>query len=343
MKYLNELCLLPGVSSFEEPVAEYIAEKARPFASEIITDGMGNLIVFKKGKKKGAQSLMVTAHMDEVGFIVKKIDEEGYIKFAPIGGIDPRIAMGRKVYVGEKLVPGVIGLKAVHLTTREERKHVPKFTDMYIDIGAGSKKAAERSVKKGDRVVFDSDYVEFGEGFVKCKAIDDRYGCAVMLNLIEQDLPQDVTFVFSVQEEVGARGAFGAAFRVKPDIALVLEGTTCADIPTVEEEKKVTLIGEGPVLGCMDRSTIYDQKLFGLLSGLADKNGISWQIKQFISGGTDASAIQRSGEGVRVACIAAPVRYLHSASTVACKKDMDDGLELAKLFIEAVAGGKAGK
>lgn len=343
MKYLKELCLLPGVSSFEEPVAEYIAEKARPFADSIETDGLGNLIITKKGKKKGAKSLMLTAHMDEVGFIVRTVEDDGYIHFAPVGGIDPRIALGRKVLVGKRLVPGVIGLKAVHLTTPAERKKVPKFDDMYIDIGATSRKDAERNVRQGDRIVFDSDYVEFGEKMVKAKAIDDRFGCAVMLNLIEKELPQDVTFVFSVQEEVGTRGAFGAAFRVKPDISLVLEGTTSADIPTVDDDRKVTRIGEGPVLGCMDRSTIYDPKLLQMSRDLADENGIPWQIKQFVSGGTDASAIQRSREGVRVASISAPVRYLHAASTVASMEDMENALQLAELFIQAVSDGKAGK
>jgi endoglucanase len=213
---------------------------------------------------------------------------------------------------------------------------------MYIDIGARDKKEAEAVVSVGDVAVFDSDFVRFGSGngFIKAKAIDDRFGCAVMVTLMEEELPMDVTFVFSVQEEVGTRGAFGAAFSVKPDIALILEGTTSADLAKVPGHKKVTRLGEGPVLGFMDAGTIYDRGLFEQLRDLAVENGIPWQIKGRIAGGTDASAIQRSRQGVRVANISAPVRSIHCPNSVAKVSDIEDGLKLARLFVEAVAAGK---
>ena len=282
--------------------------------------------------------LMLTAHMDEVGFMVERITEAGYLRFEPVGGIDPRIAFDRKVYVGPNKVPGVSGLKSVHQTPLPERSKIPAWGSMYIDIGAANREEAEKLVSVGDVCVFDSDFVRFGSGsdFVKAKAIDDRYGCTVMLKLLEKDLPMDVTFVFSVQEEVGTRGAFGAAFSVRPDIALVLEGTTSADLAKVPGHKK-TCLGAGPVLGFMDAGTIYDRALFEALRGLADENGIPWQIKGRIAGGTDASAIQRSREGVRVANISAPVRSIHTPNSVARISDMKNGLKLAELFIEAVA------
>ena len=356
LKTREKLCSLAGVSGSEEEVRDYIKARAQAAGCSARTDAMGNLIVTKKAGKAsnfkgngtatecqcGRPHLMLTAHMDEVGFMVKSITEAGYLRFEAVGGIDPRVVFDRKVYVGENKVPGISGLKSVHQTPVPERSKIPSWGNMYIDIGAKNREEAEKLVAVGDVCVFDSDFVRFGaeNGFVKAKAIDDRYGCTVMVLLMEEDLPMDVTFVFSVQEEVGTRGAFGAAFSVKPDIALVLEGTTSADLAKVEGHKKVTCLGAGPVLGFMDRSTIYDRGLFEGLRDLANENGIPWQIKGRIAGGTDASAIQRSREGVRVANISAPVRSIHCPNSVAKISDMEQGLTLARLFIEAVADGR---
>ena len=355
LRTLKKLCSLSGVSGSEEEVREYIKARALKAGCTARTDAMGNLIVEKKAAKpcdpKGfgvatenqcTPHLMLTAHMDEVGFMVMRITDAGYLRIAAVGGIDPRVTFDRKVYVGEKKVPGVAGLRSVHQTPAADRSKIPAWGSMYIDIGATSKAEAEELVSVGDVCVFDSDFVRFGEedGFVKAKAIDDRFGCTVMLKLLEEDLPMDVTFVFSVQEEVGTRGAFGAAFSVKPDIALVLEGTTSVDLARVDGHKKVTRLGEGPVLGFMDAGTIYDRGLFEGLRSLADENGIPWQIKGRIAGGTDASAIQRSREGVRVASISAPVRSIHCPNSVAKISDMEQGLKLARLFIQAVASGR---
>lgn len=337
LSMVKELCLLNGVSSAEDEVRAFLREKAAPYADSVRVDALGNLIVFKKGGKPTGNKLMLTAHMDEVGFIVNDITEGGYLKFAPVGGIDPRVVIGKRVSVGFQRVPGAIGLKAYHLVSDEEEKSVPKFEDMYIDIGAKDRSDAESVAALGDLVAFESDAVEFGDGMFKAKAIDDRVGCAVMLKLIEEDLPMDCTFVFSVQEEVGTRGAFGAAFSVTPEIALVLEGTTAADLPGTDGHKRVAVPGKGPVLSFMDGGTVYDRGLFELLRDLAVKNGIPWQTKNYASGGTDASAIQRTKDGVRVAALSAPVRYLHAPSGVACVRDFDHMHALAKKFIEAVA------
>ncbi|NMA93424.1 MAG: M42 family metallopeptidase [Clostridiales bacterium] len=342
LKLLKELCLASGISGYEDEIRKIIADKCRPYADEMKVDNMGNLFVYKKGAKKSRKKLMIAAHMDEVGFIVNAIEEEGYLRFETVGGIDPKVVLGRKVLVGDAKVPGVIGLKAYHLVSAAEEKVVPKIYDMYIDIGAPDKDSAEKLVKIGDPIVFDSDFVRFGKGNnkVKVKAMDDRLGCAMMVKLIESDLPMDIHFVFTVQEEVGLRGAEVAAFALEPDIALVLEGTTSADIPGVEDSKKISVIGKGPVIGCVDRGTIYDQGLFDALKGLADGAAIPWQIKNVIAGGTDAASIQRSREGVRVANISTPVRYLHSASTVADTGDIEKAFKLVKLFIDALAAGK---
>lgn len=280
---------------------------------------------------------MLCAHMDEVGLIIKSITEDGYLKFGCVGGIDRRVLLGKQVALGEQKVTGVIGLKAIHMTTAEERKKVPKLEEYYIDIGVKSREEAEKLVGIGDCGVFVSDVVEFGDGMLKAKAIDDRVGCAVLVKLLEEDLPMDCTFVFTVQEEVGTRGAFGSAFSVTPEIALVLEGTTAADNPALDESLQVCWPGKGPVLSWMDGGSIYDRGLFELLRDLADRNGLPWQMKHYLAGGTDASTIQRTKSGVRVAGISAAVRYLHAPSSVANISDMEHMLTLARLFVGAVA------
>ncbi len=334
---LKTLCALPGVSSFEDEVRDYIKGRAAPYADDIRVDAMGNLIVFKKGAKSTGSKLMLCAHMDEVGLIIRSVTEEGYLKFACVGGIDRRILLGKQVAVGERKVPGIIGLKAIHLTTAEERKNVPRLEEYYIDIGAKDKAEAEGLVSLGDCGVFVSDIVEFGVRMLKAKAIDDRVGCAVMLKLLEEELPMDCTFVFTVQEEVGTRGAFGATFSVTPEIALVLEGTTAADNPALDERNQVCWPGNGPVISWMDGSAIYDRELFELLRGLARDNSLPWQMKHYLAGGTDAGAIQRTKAGVRVTGISAAVRYLHAPSSVASISDMEHMLTLARLFIWAIA------
>lgn len=337
LKTLTDLCALSGVSGCEDEVRDYIMNRIVSHADSIRVDTMGNLIAFKHGWKRSGNKLMMVAHMDEVGLMVQCITEDGYLKFDTVGGIDRRVLIGKRVSVGHAGVPGVIGLKAFHLGSAEEHKKTPKLSEFYIDIGTETAAEAKALVSVGDVVTFESDAVEFGDSMIKAKAIDDRIGCAIMLELLQRSLPMDCTFVFTVQEEVGTRGAFGAAFSVTPEIALVLEGTTAADLPSLEEHKKVCVPGRGPVIPFMDGGTVYDRELFELLRRLAEENHIPWQTKHFISGGTDASAIQRSKEGVRVAGISAAVRYLHTPSSVVSIRDYSHMCSLTRAFIEAIA------
>ncbi len=337
---IRQLCGVPGLSGFEDEIRAFIAEKIRPHVQELKVDSLGNLIARKKGRRRTESPLMIAAHMDEVGLIVKKVDDKGYIRFAPTGGIDRRTLLGKKVLVGKGRIPGVVGLKAVHLVSPKEEKTIPEMARLYIDIGASGKEEAQSLVRTGDPVLFHSDWVEYGDGRIKAKALDDRVGCAAMIRLIQSDLPMDCVFVFTAQEEVGARGAAGAAFSLRPSIALILEGTTAADLPGVKEHRQVTRLGAGPVLGLMDRQTIYDRKLFELLRDLAVERGIPWQTKRTIAGGTDASSIQPSGRGVRMAALSVPVRYIHTPSSTASLKDCEQLYTLAEGFLEALAGHK---
>ena len=232
----------------------------------------------------------------------------------------------------------MIGIKAVHLTTAAERRTMPKTKDLYIDIGAASKAAAEDKVSLGDYGVFDSAVVEFGDGLIKAKAIDDRVGCATLLKLIEDEPPIDTWFCFTVQEEVGLRGAASMAYALDPGFAMVLEGTTAADLAEVEGGKAVCRVRGGVVLPFMDGATIYDAELFELLRNACDKRGIRWQTKTRVAGGTDAGRIHKSRAGVRVCAAAAPVRYIHSPSSVAAVADCEAVLSAARAFLEELGG-----
>lgn len=334
---LKELCRLNGVSGDEDEVRRYLVSRIKPHADRFHADALGNLIAFKRGEKSTENKLMLCAHMDEVGVIVTRITDEGFLKFDFVGGVDRRVAIGKPVAIGHNKIPGVIGLKAIHLTTKEERKKAPKTESLYIDIGAKDREAAGRLVEPGDYGSFVCEPEEFGDGLFKARAIDDRVGCAIMLKLLEEDLPLDVAFAFTAQEEVGTRGAFGAAFAVTPEVALVLETTTAADLPGVEEHRRVCAPGRGPVISYMDGSTIYDRELFETLRRLSEENGIPWQTKEYIAGGNDARTIQRTKAGVRVAALSAATRYLHAPASVGCIADFENMLKLTRLFLNEIA------
>lgn len=334
---LETLCCLSGVSGNEDEVRDYILERVMPFADEIRTDPMGNLMVFKKGDTAPEKTVMLAAHMDEVGLIVTDVTDDGYLRFDTAGGIDRRVVLGKRVFIGDGRVLGVVGSKAIHLTTAEERKTLPKLSEMYIDIGAGSREEALEAVAPGDAVVFDDTVIRFGDGFIKAKAIDDRAGCAVMVELLESRLPCDCWFAFTVQEEVGCRGAQTAARSIRPDVALILEGTTAADIPGVTGAERICCLGQGVVIPFMDNGTIYDRELYRLLGRLAEENGIPWQTKTRVAGGTDASAIQRSGAGTQVAAVSVAVRNIHSPAGVAKLDECEAQRKLAYLFLQEMA------
>ena len=208
---LKELCALPGVSSCEDAVRDYIRAITAPYADRSYTDTLGNLIIEKKGVSPGTKKVMLAAHMDEVGLMVHTITEDGYLKFRPVGGIDRRVLLGKPVLVGKQKLPGVIGLKAYHLTSGEEARSIPKLTEFYIDIGADSREEALRHVSPGDIVCFDTDILEFGHGFLKAKAIDDRIGCTVMVELLKL-FPWTVPLYLPCKKKLEPEGLLGPPF-----------------------------------------------------------------------------------------------------------------------------------
>lgn len=337
-EFAKELSLINGISSREDDVRNYIIDKIKDEKScTYIVDNLGNLIVEKKGKAIPENKIMIDAHMDEVGLIVSFITSDGFLKFHNVGGINPKVLLGRTVKVNG--LTGVIGIKPVHLVSKDKSKDIPEIDDLHIDIGAVSKEEAEKYVSLGDSVTFDSDYVEFGENgeFVKAKALDDRLGCAIMLDMLLEEQEFDLIFSFSVQEEVGCRGAITATNRVKPDYAIALECTTASDISGITGEKRVCELSGGAVVSFMDGGTVYLKDLYRKAMDIAKENGIKAQTKTMIAGGNNASQIHKSSEGVKTLAVSVPCRYLHSPSCVIRKSDVEDVKKLVVKLVSAFA------
>lgn len=337
-EYIRELSPIDGISSREENVRNYIVGKIKnDLTVSYFTDNLGNLIVEKKGKKTPENKIMIDAHMDEVGLIVCYITSDGLLKVHSVGSINPKVLLGRSVKVNG--LTGVIGIKPIHLTDKDKSKDIPKIDELYVDIGADSCEEAEKYVSLGDSVEFDSEWCEFGENneFAKAKALDDRLGCAIMLDMILSELEYDATFTFTVQEEVGCRGAITATNRVNPDYAIALECTTASDISGVSNEKKVCSLGGGAVVSFMDGGTVYPKDLYRKAMDVAKKNGIKAQTKTMIAGGNNASQIHKSSCGAKCLAVSVPCRYLHSPSCVIKKSDVEDVKNLVLKLVSEFA------
>ena len=332
---LEELSMLDGVSGNEDAVRKYICNIIKD-KCEYHIDNLGNVIAFKKGNKRPKNKLMLAAHMDEVGLIVTDVADDGTLKISSVGGVEPGVVIGRRVTVGKNKIKGVIGAKAVHNLTAEEKSKAVTMESLYVDIGTVKRFESFDVLERGDIISFVSEYICFGEDKIKGKALDDRIGCAIMLDLINSSLEYDTWFAFTVQEEIGLRGARTAAFAVQPDFAIVLEATTAADIAGVSGEKRVCALGGGAVVSFMDRSTMYDRELYKLAFDTAAESDIKCQTKTVVAGGNDSGAIHISGSGIRTLAISAPCRYLHSPSCVVQRSDLLACEMLASLLMPKV-------
>ncbi len=335
-KHLKKLCMLDGPSGNEDAVREYILGEVYGFGDKVTIDPLGNVLVTRKGEQEHLirRHVMVSAHMDEVGLIVTYANKDGTLRIAPVGGIDPSVLLGRQVCVNG--MTGVIGTKPIHLLKKEERTVYPTIDEMYLDIGARSQEEAQRLAPPGTYATFPKSYTEMGGNHIRSKALDDRIGCAVLLALMEKRIPCTTTFAFLVQEEVGLRGAKAAAYTIAPDLAIVLEATTAADIYGTSEDARVCALGKGPVIPFMDKVTIYDRTLYDFAFETAAEMGIPCQTKTRIAGGNDAGAIHVSRSGVRTLSVSAPCRYLHSPSCVADKEDIRNCLKLTHAMLEKI-------
>ncbi|MEW6308454.1 MAG: M42 family metallopeptidase [Bacillota bacterium] len=333
---LKQLSEASGVSGNEGEVRDLIRAELQGKVTDVFTDTTGNLIA-RKGS--GRPVVMLAAHMDEIGLLVNQIEKSGLIRFVKVGGIDDRVLPSKTVLVGKDKVPGVIGSKAIHLQEPKERETPFKWDQLYIDIGAKSKEEAEKRVKVGDYASFNTSFAEFGDGCCKGKAMDDRAGCQVLLDVLRENYPFTLYGAFTVQEEVGLRGAGVAAYRLEPDLALVLEGTICADIPGADPEYHATTLGGGPVISLMDAGTIHSRKIIDLLVQTAKRKQIPYQFRRAASGGNDAGRIHLTKAGVPSGAVSVPCRYIHSPVSVVKASDLANATKLVVAFLKAVAEG----
>ncbi len=336
LSLLQRLCTARGISGSENEVRGIILEEIKSYVDSAEVTPLGNIIAFKKGAKRPGTKLMLNAHMDEVGMIVTYIGEDGLLRFSTVGGIDRRVLCGKAVTVGSG-VTGVIGAKPIHLLEEDEKGKSVPLKDLYIDIGAKDREEAEQAVTLGDAVTFDSIF-DLSHGMIKSRALDDRAGCAILIDMIQHDLEYDMTFVFAVQEEVGLNGSRTAAYTVAPQAAIVVESTTAADVAGVAKEKQVCCVGQGPVISFMDRHTIYDKEYYRMAFSAAEKAGVKCQAKKAIAGGNDAGAIHVSRGGVRTIAVSLPCRYLHSAVGMISQEDLADAQKLISTLAGEIAG-----
>jgi endoglucanase len=319
-RLLRRLTEASGVSGNEQAIREIVRENIESYVDEIHVDSMGNLLAVKRGTSRRRMKVMLAAHMDEIGFLVVGIDKDGLLRFDKVGGIDPRHLPGKVVWVGEKQIPGVIGAKPIHLTKAEERAKAPEVEGLRIDIGATSKDSALARVQPGDQVTFATRFSRSGPT-LRGKALDDRLGVAALIEILQFPRTSvDLQAAFTVQEEVGLRGARIAAFALDPDVAIALDCTPAYDLPTWEEKSHTrynTRAGEGPAIYVADRATLGNPGLIQWLTLTAQQEAIPFQYRQPGGGGTDAGSIHLSREGIPSVSLSVPARNLHSTVSLA--------------------------
>lgn len=335
---LERLCNIPGIPGFEDEVRAAIGELVKPFADEMRVDALGNLIVTRRGRT--GFKLMLDAHMDEIGFMVQHVDELGFIRFTPIGGWDARLLPSHMLTIitrAGKRIEGVIGTTPPHILKPGDREKVIAIEDMFLDVGATSKaEVSQMGVRVGDQIVIDYAFRRIGSDTAMGKALDDRAGCAVMIRTLEalQGAQIDATVVaaFVISEERGLIGARTAAFQIEPDMAIALEGTVAADMPGVTAARQPTGQGKGPAITVADGGFIVPRKMVLALEGVAEREGIPYQIKVPPYGGTDASAIHQSRGGVFAGVVSVPCRYIHSPFSTLRLTDFDNTWKLLTAF-----------
>jgi len=338
---LEKLSNACGVAGREEEVRDLMKELLKPNVDEIREDKLGNVIGVKKGKKD-ATTVMLAAHMDEIGLMVKNITKEGFLQFAKIGGIDDRILIAQKVLVhtDKRSITGIIGSKPPHILKEEEKKKVIEADDLFIDVGAKDKQDAQKmGVRVGDAVSFDIKFTRVGKDTVVGKAFDDRVGCAALIETMRKLSKVDCTIyvVGTIQEEVGLRGATIAAFQLYPDVGIALDVTVAGDVPGVKEVEAPAKMRAGPALTVADAGLITHPKVLRLFIDSAEENKIPYQLETGMRGTTDAAKIALTKEGVPSGVISIPTRYIHSPASLLSLKDVENAVKLAVATIENVS------
>lgn len=329
---LAEICEVAGTSGFEQRVRELVIREIKDIVDEYSIDNMGNIIAIKKGKQP--KKVMAAAHMDEIGFIITHIDDKGFLRFTTLGGFDPKTLTAQRVIVhGKKDLIGVMGSKPIHLMDADERNKAVKISDFFIDMGM-PKEEVEKYIEIGTPVTRERKLIEMGD-CVNCKSIDNRVSVFILIETLRElkgkTIPYDFYGVFTVQEEVGIRGAQPATLQIQPDFGFGIDTTIAFDVPGSSEHEQVTRLGKGTAIKIMDASTICDYRMVRFMKDVASRNSIPWQPELLTGGGTDTAGIQRMNPGGTIAgAVSIPTRHIHQVIEMAHKNDIRSSIDLLK-------------
>ena len=329
VKLLAEICETAGAPGFENRVRKLVLREIESLVDEFSIDNLGTVTAIKKGKDS-SKKVMLGAHMDEIGFIVTHIDDNGFVRFHTLGGFDPKTLTAQRVIVhGKKDLMGVMGSKPIHVMTAEERNKVPKSTDYFIDMGM-NKEEVEKHIEIGNPITRERQLIEMGD-CVNCKSIDNRVSVYILIEVLKQlkTIPYDVYAVFTVQEEVGLRGANVSALNIQPDFGFGIDTTIAFDVPGAAAHEKVTELGKGTAIKIMDSQTICDHRMVSFMKKTADAHKITWQPEILTAGGTDTAGIQRMTPGGSIAgAVSIPTRHIHQSIEMANKKDIKGSIDI---------------
>jgi len=337
---LEAICQAPGAPGYEQKIRELILKQLKGLVDEVELDNMGNIYAIKRGKSD--KKIMIGAHMDEIGFIVTHIDEKGFIRFHTLGGFDPKTLTAQRVIIhGREDVMGVMAVKPIHVMTQEERNKNPKTTDFFIDTGR-SKEEVEALISIGDPITRERTFIEMGD-CVNSKSLDNRLAVFILIETLnklkDQEVPYDVYGVFTVQEEVGIRGANVSALKINPDFGFGLDTTIAYDLPGAAAHEKITSLGDGAAIKIMDASTICDYRMVEYMKQVAQRNKIKWQPEILTAGGTDTAGIQRMNAGGAIAgAVSIPTRHLHQVIEMAHKEDIQSSIDLLTHCVKEIDG-----
>ncbi|MBL3656625.1 M42 family metallopeptidase [Fulvivirga sediminis] len=334
---LKKICEAPGAPGYESRIRNLVIEEVTPLVDSVEVDNLGNVIALKKGASSDKKA-MVAAHMDEIGFIVTHIDDKGFVRFTTLGGFDPKTLTAQRVIIhGKEDVIGVMGTKPVHVMEPEERTKMPKIKDFYIDLGM-SKEEVEKVVSVGNPITRERELIEMGN-CVNCKSLDNRVSVYILIETLRnlKDHPYDVYGVFTVQEEVGLRGANVAAHTIDPDFGFGLDTTVAYDLPGAASHEKITALGEGAAIKILDAMTICDYRMVDYMKKTATDNNIKWQTEVLTAGGTDTAGLQRMGKrGAISGAVSVPTRHLHQVIEMTHKEDIDGSIALLKACLDSL-------
>ncbi len=334
---LKPICETPGAPGFEHKIRSFILDQVNDLVDEVSVDNIGNVIALKKGMSELPKKVMSAAHMDEIGFIVTHIDDNGFVKFHTLGGFDPKTLTSQRVILhGKKDVIGVMGAKPIHVMSPEERNKPAKISDFFIDLGMSGEEV-KKILSVGDPITRERELIKMGDCY-NCKSLDNRVSVFILIEALrelkDQSIVDDFYAVFTVQEEVGLRGASIAAHSINPDFGIALDTTIAFDVPGASPAEYVTQLGKGAAIKIMDSSTISDYRMVKYLKSIADKNKISWQPEILTAGGTDTASLQRNGkQGAIAGAISIPTRHIHQVIEMVHEQDVVD---VKNLLVKAI-------